>query len=199
MQCRTHIALGIALNMAIFQANDYKTLLITLAGATIGGSIPDLDSYNSESSQILNKVTITILATVFLCIILNYAFGINILNKIVQYKNLTNILVGLLLFIFVSLLGSLTKHRTFTHSITCIAIYYVVLSTFLSNTFTIPFSLGMLSHIFLDLFNHVGVGLLCPFVDKRFCLNLCDSDGLVNSILFYASVFAIAYIYVLTF
>ena len=81
MQCRTHIALGIALNMAIFQANDYKTLLITLAGATIGGSIPDLDSYNSESSQILNKVTITILATVFLCIILNYAFGINILNK----------------------------------------------------------------------------------------------------------------------
>jgi membrane-bound metal-dependent hydrolase YbcI (DUF457 family) len=51
----------------------------------------------------------------------------------------------------------------------------------------------MLSHIVLDLLNHVGVAVLCPFSDKRFCLDLCDSNGLVNKILFCASVFGAAY------
>lgn len=193
MQCKTHIAFGVAVSATMVHTTDVKTLLITIAGATIGSALPDLDSYNSEFSQILNKITAIIVSTVIICAVISYVFGIDIIDKIVQFKSATNILIGTLIFLFVSILGSYTKHRTFMHSVTCMGIYYFVLSTFLSQSFTIPFVVGMLSHIVLDLLNHVGVAVLCPFSDKRFCLDLCDSNGLVNKILFYASVFGAAY------
>lgn len=199
MQCRTHIAFGIAVNLAIAHTGDIKSLLVTLSGAAIGSAISDIDSSNSESSQILNKITVTMLVTVALFVIVNYIFGLKVIDKIVEHKNITNILIGLLLFLFVSIIGSYTKHRTFMHSFTCVAIYFVVLSSFLSTTFVIPFSIGMVSHIVLDLLNHIGVGLFCPFVEKRYCIDICDSNGLVNSILFYISVVVAAYFYVMTF
>ena len=199
MQCRTHIAFGIAVNLAIAHTGDIKTLLVTIAGAAVGSSISDLDSSNSESSQILNKITFVIVAIVALFFIINYLFGLKIIDKIVEHGNLTNILIGTLLFLFVSILGSYTKHRTFMHSFTCVAIYYVVLSSFLSQTFVIPFSIGMISHIVLDLLNHIGVGIFCPLTEKRFCIDICDSNGVVNSLLFYISVVVAAYFCVCTF
>lgn len=192
MQCRTHIAFGVAVSAAMVHTADIKTLLITIAGATIGSAIPDLDSYNSELSQILNKITAIIVSTIIICAVVSYMFKIDIIDKIIQFKNITNILIGTLIFLLVSILGSYTKHRTFMHSVVCMGIYYFVLSTFLSQSFTVPFVVGMLSHIVLDLLNHVGVSVLCPFSEKRFCLDLCDSDGIVNRILFYASIFGTA-------
>ena len=50
MQCRTHIAFGVAVSTAMVHTGDIKTILIAMAGATIGSAIPDLDSYNSEFS-----------------------------------------------------------------------------------------------------------------------------------------------------
>jgi len=193
MQCRTHIAFGVAVSTAIVHTNDLKTMLITIAGATIGSAISDLDSYNSELSQILNKITAIIVATVAICAGISFIFKIDIIDKIVQYKNFTNILIGVLIFLFVSILGSYTKHRTFMHSIPCVLIYYIILSTFLSQTFVLPFGIAMLSHIILDLLNHIGVVVFCPLSEKRFCFDLCDSDGLVNKIMFYVSVFIAAY------
>ncbi|MBR2704707.1 MAG: metal-dependent hydrolase [Clostridia bacterium] len=188
MQCRTHIAFGVAVSTAMVHTGDIKTILITIAGATIGSAIPDLDSYNSELSQILNKITGIIVATITICLAITYILKIDILDKIVQYKNVTNILIGILLFLFISILGSNTKHRTFMHSLLCVGIYYLILSIFLSQSFAVPFTVGMLSHILLDLLNHIGVGLFCPFTEKRFCLDLCASNGVVNKVLFYVSV-----------
>ena len=197
MQCKTHMAVGIAAGTAIIHTGDLKIFLTTIAGATIGSIISDLDSYNSELSQILNKITAIIVATVLVCIGVTFIFKIDILDKIVQYKNASNILIGALIFLMVSILGSYTKHRTFMHSIPCVALYYFVLSTFLSQDFAIPFVIAMLLHIVLDLFNHIGVAVFCPFSEKRVCWDLCDSNGTVNKVLFYVSV--IAAIIMLTF
>ena len=188
MQCKTHIAFGVAVSTAMVHTGDIKTILIAMAGATIGSAIPDLDSYNSEFSQILNKITGIIVATITICLAISYILKIDIIDRVVQYKNVTNILIGTLIFLFVSILGSNTKHRTFMHSFLCLLIYYLVLSTFLSQSFAVPFAVGMLSHILLDLLNHIGVAVLCPISDKRFCLDLCDSDGIVNRVLFYLSI-----------
>ncbi|MBR2744587.1 MAG: metal-dependent hydrolase [Clostridia bacterium] len=193
MQCRTHIAFGIAASTALVHTGDLKVLLTTIAGATIGSIISDLDSYNSEISQILNKITAIIVATVLVSLGISYIFKIDIIDKIVQYKNAANILIGVLVFLLVSILGSYTKHRTFMHSIPCVLMYFVILSTFLSQSFTLPFVVSMVAHIALDLFNHIGVVLFCPISEKRICFDLCDSDGIVNSILFYVSVFIAAY------
>ena len=193
MQCRTHIAFGMAVSTALVHTGDFKIMLTTIAGATIGGIISDLDSYNSEISQILNKITAIIVVTVLICIGISYICNIDIIDRIIQYKNVTNIVIGVLIFLFVSILGSYTKHRTFMHSIPCVLIYYLILSTFLSQSFALPFIVSMLSHILLDLFNHIGVAILCPLSEKRVCFDLCDSDGIVNKILYYLSVFVTAY------
>ena len=57
MQCRTHIAFGVAVSTAMVHTGDIKTILITIAGATIGSAIPDLDSYNSAHNQNRNVLT----------------------------------------------------------------------------------------------------------------------------------------------
>lgn len=197
MQCKTHIAFGVALSTALVHTGDLKVLLATVAGATIGGVISDLDSYNSAISQILNKITVTIVVTVLLCAGISLIFRLDLIDKIVQYKNATNILIGILIFLFVSILGSYTKHRTFMHSIPCVLLYYFILSTFLSQNFALSFTVSMLSHIILDLFNHIGITILCPLSDKRVCLDLCDANGTVNKVLFYASIFVIIYVVVM--
>lgn len=193
MQCRTHIAFGVAASTALVHTSDLKILLTTIAGATIGSIISDLDSYNSEVSQILNKITVISITTVLACVGISYIFKIDVIDKIIQYKNAANIIIGVLIFLLISVLGSYTKHRTFMHSIPCALIYYFLLSTFLSQSFTLAFIISMLSHILLDLLNHIGVAIFCPLSEKRVCLDLCDSDGIVNRILFYVSVFVAAY------
>lgn len=182
------VAASTAASMAVVHTGDLKTFLTIIAGASIGSIISDLDSYNSELSQILNKITAIIVAVVLICVVVSFVFQLNIIDKIVQYKNAANILIGVLVFLLISILGSYTKHRTFMHSLPCTGLYYIVLSTFLSQTFTLPFVIAMLSHIILDLFNHIGIAVLCPFSEKRVCFDLCDANGTVNKILFCVSI-----------
>ena len=82
MQCKTHMAVGIAAGTAIIHTGDLKIFLTTIAGATIGSIISDLDSYNSELSQILNKITAIIVATVLVCIGVTFIFKIDICDRI---------------------------------------------------------------------------------------------------------------------
>ncbi|MEE3343247.1 MAG: metal-dependent hydrolase [Bacilli bacterium] len=185
MTTKTHITTGVALTILITQPENIKYLTLSLAGTIIGSVIPDIDSKNSEANQIFDKVLITTSLTIILCFILEYFFNIGIYRIITKKNNIDSILFSALLFFIMCLIGSRTHHRAFTHSIIGLLIYSSILYT-LPNIFIYSFIIGYLSHIILDLFNHKGLKLFYP-IKKRLCFNLCDSDGIINNILFYLS------------
>ena len=72
------------------------------------------------------------------------------------------------------------------HSFTALAILTIIVD-FTFHDATLPFALGMLSHILLDLFNKKKVQLSYPLKNK-FGLNLCSANGIANTVIFISSI-----------
>jgi membrane-bound metal-dependent hydrolase YbcI (DUF457 family) len=60
------------------------------------------------------------------------------------------------------------KHRGIMHSLTVPLIIYLVYFAFLRNNLILPFIVGYISHLFLDMLTPLGVPLLAPFANKHF-------------------------------
>ena len=196
MQCRTHLVTSCAINLILFNPASISLFCITTSAACLGGVISDIDSRKSESKQILNKIdTVTLLVTLVLVFIGHLKlFDI---YKYIDIKYL-NYLITFFLLLFICNIGSNTAHRSFTHSFLFIIFIFLILSISLPLCFIFPFIIGMISHIFLDLTNHIGITIFYP-IKKRLCLDLLDSDGIINNILFYLSIFIICFYIILNF
>ncbi|MCD8021756.1 MAG: metal-dependent hydrolase, partial [Lachnospiraceae bacterium] len=94
----------------------------------------------------------------------------------------STILGGLLLFLLLCILGRLTPHRSFTHSLP--GMFLMSYAIFLIYPpFAESFCVSFLFHLALDILNKKPVRLLYP-LRKGFSLNLCYADGIVNRLLF---------------
>lgn len=196
MQCKTHLVTSCALNLLLLNPTTISLFCITTSAACLGGVIADIDSRKSESKQVLNKInTITVLISLILIYIIHFK-SFNIYKYI--NINIFNYFITFFLLLFFCNIGSKTPHRSFTHSISFIIIIFLILSITFPLKIILPFILGMLSHIFLDFLNHIGITIFYP-IKKRFCLDLLDSDGLTNNILFYLSIFIICFIIIINF
>lgn len=80
--------------------------------------------------------------------------------------DLPNSFIGHKVSLLSSLINMWVGHRTLTHSIPFM-IVMALLFSMLSKTLAIGVSIGILSHIILDMFNGRGVAYLYPFVKKR--------------------------------
>ena len=85
------------------------------------------------------------------------------------------------MFAALAIIGVATPHRTFTHSLLCLVLW-TLSGQLVSPQLGAAFSIGIASHLLLDLFNRKGQRLLFP-LKKRFCLNVCASDGRANQAL----------------
>ena len=186
MTAKTHIATGAMLTLLAVQPNNVKYLTLSLAGGIIGSIIPDIDSKNSETNQFFDKVTITTVLTLIICTGLEYFFHIGLYKLILRKTNIEKIVATVMLFFAMCIIGSRTNHRSFTHSFLGLFIFGLILYISLPKVFIESFVVGYLSHIILDLFNHKGLKLFYP-MKKRLCFDLCDSDGIVNNVIFGAN------------
>ena len=196
MQCKTHLVTSCAINLFLFNPSTISLLCITTTAASLGGVISDIDSRKSESKQILTKINTTVILITLLLAIIEH-FKLFDIYKYINIKYI-NYLITFLLTLLICNIVSNTHHRSFTHSLLFIAFMFFILSISLPLRFIFPFIIGMISHIVLDYSNHIGITLFFPF-KKRLCLDLLDSDGLVNIILFYLSIFIICFYVVINF
>ena len=187
MTAKTHIACGACLTMLMTRPDNIKYLTLGLAGGVIGSIIPDIDSKNSETNQLFDKVSIITILTIVICFLLEYFFNIGLDKLIFKKNNIEEIIITSILFFVMCIIGSRTNHRSLTHSILGIIIFSFIVNISLPKIFVQTFIIGYISHIMLDLLNHKGLKIFFPF-KKRLCLDLCDSDGIVNNIIFYLSV-----------
>ena len=171
MMSKTHIAMGIALSMLITHPESSETCLLSIAGGTIGGVLADIDTLRNDSPKkdalIGQVISLGISVVVFL---LDYLFKLGICRSITE-RNKPLLIVGIILYIGFWIVGFLSEHRTFTH--TLLAAILFSLSVFLiCPNLTLPFVIGYLSHLILDLFNKKQIQLFFPLKPK-FCFNVC--------------------------
>lgn len=186
MTGKTHAVLGSAMALAVTRPQSIAEITAVTAVSVFGGLMVDLDVKSSKANKILNKVvTIAIIAA----IIALFADGIfNLgLNKLLISRAAEKSMIMkptaialMLLYIF---LMSLSGHRGFTHSITALAIVTAFSSLMFREIITIAIVSGYATHIIIDLLNRKGEQLFYP-LKKRFCFNLCKSDGMVSKSLF---------------
>ena len=60
------------------------------------------------------------------------------------------------------------KHRGIMHSLTIPFLIYLIYFAFMRNNLILPFIVGCLSHLLLDMLTPMGVPLIAPVSNKRF-------------------------------
>jgi len=155
----------------------------------LGGLLPDVDSKQSIASKKLNIVTkITAIAAI-LFIILLYCTSNQTTNLFgVKNQHITIItrVVSFLILLCFCIVGSKTPHRSFTHSLEFVSLAALCMY-FIYAPATIPFALGLLSHIALDLFNKKKLSLVWS-LHYRVCFGLVSANGAANDVLYFLSI-----------
>lgn len=179
---KTHFTMGIATALVVSQPSTIPGVLAVVAAGGIGGKLPDIDQKRGNVER--EKVYDSIIEFFFIGAILAVDFFIG--NGICRYVADNwgvRIWIGLAGIIILSILGIISHHRSFTHSFVCLALYGVAMY-FFCYPIAIPFTVGYLSHILLDLFNKTGMPLFFP-IRHRFCLKKCGANGKANKVLYW--------------
>ena len=177
MNSKTHLACGIAAALTLLHPTTMEGIILSVIGGSIGGVLPDIDLLSKKSrSEILPCQVIALwLAAVLLTA--DSLLHIGICAAILAYDR-TTVLIGAAMFVACGVVGALTAHWTFTHSLFSAAVW-IFCPLFLP-----AFAAGFLSHLVLDLLNYKKVCLFCP-ARAGLCLNLFHSDGTADTFLFF--------------
>lgn len=176
MMSRTHLTVGMAAALALSPVKDVNTCLLAAAGGAIGGVIPDVDIFDKAHKKDAVLVFLLSLAILFGGIVC-YVRKDLIISDVIGHLSIFGAFCFDLLFV----IGFISEHRHFTHSIAAMLLFSVCVSL-IFRPLLIPFAIGYISHLALDMLNKKGMQLLFPY-KKGFCLKLCYADRLVNKVL----------------
>ncbi len=185
---KTHVSAGMAASLLVLQPVSIAPLACALLGGALGGWISDIDVRGAKLVRgAIVSVCVAALAFAnrFLAEVLPRAAA---LRAIAPEMGPASV-VGAALFAGVTLFGSFTAHRTFTHSIVGCALWYVAVCL-LWPQIAPAFGIGLCSHLILDLLNKAPKGSMQLFfpLKTRVCLDVCRADGFANALIWSASV-----------
>lgn len=197
MRGKTHAIFGIATALtALLPTNNIVTIIGGTTAAAFGSIISDIDAEGVDTlaKQELRKAALTIVAYTFIMPViakfskLPYSLGTITLSK---YAPIGFALIALFLII-----GFNSKHRHFTHSIEALIMSTAGLEL-LVPTIAPWYALGFITHTVLDMLNRKKI-TLSVILNKKFCLNFCDYNGIVDKVINIGSkcyIFVILYIW----
>ena len=183
---KTHFTVGIATALAITHPDTVQMVVLAAGAGAVGGVIPDIDIDTTDAHEGASFVTVLALLAITVVLALDRFKDMGIVARLMSDENRWRTIVAALLFIGVCAIGKNTRHRSFMHSFLAMVILSTLMGILLPSL-VIPFAAGYSSHLVLDVFNRKGEQLLFPY-PRRFCLDLCDSNGLVNSVLCFMGV-----------
>ena len=186
MERKTHIMSANALSLYIVKPTTISSLALTISLATLGSLIPDVDLKDSIPDKVIDRLMVSLVTIVIMSVVINQLFGIDLYSKLKECSDILNYIISIVLFIVMAYLGSKSPHRSYTHSIIGCIVFSAILSYGFNDNIVIPFFFSYVSHIVLDLFNMKGLTLLYP-LKHRYCFKLCESDGIINKLIFILS------------
>lgn len=192
MNGSTHMAVGVASSFLILQPRlDLKQIVLGSTLAIMGSLVSDIDVDTSKANKAVNKIIWIIGSVGSISLILDYFLKLKIYESILNNANIMRVIVSIFLFSIVLMFAKMTPHRSFSHSVVGAIAFYVPISLIFKEA-SLYFLIGIISHIFIDLFNKKKVQLFYPF-KHGVCFKLCKANGLVNKILFYVSTIYISF------
>lgn len=157
---KTHITIGMAAALAITQPATAPELVCAVAGGGLGGWISDVDVRENPNAIDLAKSLPAIAVVLGASCALDKLGGLGVINSITAGWGPATV-VGVGLFVVLTLIGMTRPHRTFTHSLLCCVLWGLSV-TLVNAGLGAAFSVGLASHIILDLFNMTGEQLFFP-------------------------------------
>lgn len=185
----THVMVGCAVTVAVFQPRDCATFIMSLAAGAIGSEIADIDSATSKSHKDADRIATTAVAIVLCILFMDNKMNMGICNAIRNNSSYLRILIGVFAFMGLCLYGKEKPHRTFMHSL--FGMLTITAAVWIAVPVIAPyFFVGYGTHILLDLFNKKKIQLFYP-KKKGICLHLCKADGITNAVLGYTATIAV--------
>lgn len=179
MTKNTHLATGIAVSIIALMPNDIKSLAVCICGAAIGGTISDIDVASSKPRKELNTIVGISVISIAILIALEAFFHVGIYMMLESQTEIYRVILGIVTLLLLSIYGSTTKHRTYTHSIVGVLTFSGAIWLIFPEI-SMPFAVAMISHIVLDLFNKKNIKILYPMKKPSVSLKLCKADGRAN-------------------
>ncbi len=186
MMSKTHLAVGLAVSLAIVSPDTVSECLTAVVAGCVGGILPDCDILDNKNSLSAYSGQFFAGGVALLALIFDNYFDLGLCRAVTE--NGYYALVGGILFVLLWLRGVFSGHRTFTHSLFAMVWYTFALS-WLCPPLTIPFGGAYASHLLLDLPNKKGLPLFYPW-KWGVCFRLCYADGIVNKLLLSAGILA---------
>lgn len=187
MMGKTHLAVGISTSLLFMQPKTKSEMIISVIGGAIGGIMSDVDVKIDKSNKFAQKASmdalygeITAIVLTVVLLIADYIGDGGICTKIIEAPMLPAIGAGV--FIVLTIIGELSKHRDKTHSL-LFMILCTIAVVLINISLGVAFFIGFASHLSIDLFNKQPIRLLYP-LKKGICFKLCYADRVGNELFF---------------
>lgn len=191
MTGKTHMSIGVGTATLLMHTKDVKIIIGGTILVLVGSLIVDIDCKKSKGSKLLKELFASAIIITLLGVFLHSKSNVNILIYITGNKSLLQMVPAVLLLTTMIIIGKFSSHRSFTHSIIGImgftAPIYMLVGTLYS-----WFLIGFMTHIFADILTKEKVRILYPVDSKGkygICLNICNSNGIVDKSLFFVFLF----------
>ena len=185
---KTHVSAGMAVSLLVLQPVSVAPLACALLGGALGGWISDIDVRGAKLVR-GTIVSVCVVALAFASRFLAEMFSeVEALQAMAPEMGPASV-VGAALFAGITFFGSLTSHRTFTHSLVGCALWYMAVCLLWPQVAP-AFGIGLCSHLILDLLNKAPKGSMQLFfpLKTRVCLDACRADGFANALVWSTSV-----------
>ncbi len=192
MMSKTHLAVGLAVSLAIVRPDSLSDCLTAGIAGCVGGILPDCDILDNKNSLSAFSGQFFAGGVTLLALICDKYLDLGLCRAVTE--NGGDAIFGGILFALLWLVGVFSGHRTFTHSLLAMLLYTFALGR-LCPPLTLPFCGAYASHLLLDLLNKKGLPLFYPW-KWGICFYLCYADGIVNKLLL--SVGVLASVFLLT-
>ena len=175
MTGKIHTMVGIATCTLVMQPRDLNELFFCVAVGTTGGLLPDIDIRNSEVRQDLKEFAMCAGVAGVGAIAYSCLQGI---SPLYFFKGMNTVqIVAVLALLCTVLVGFLSNHRKFTHSIEFALLVSICSCIIFSNLLVgIGIFVGIISHDLIDTLNKKKVLLSCIF-NIQYCANVCTADS----------------------
>lgn len=181
MMSKTHYAVGLATSLAVIQPKTINECLTAVIAGTIGGVLADNDILDNDYQADALIGQLLAAGTTALAVIFDYLFKLGICLTIVSRPILS--IIGGVGFVVLWFVGFFSDHRTFTHSLTALALYSLAV-WLIYPPILLGFAVAYFSHLFLDILNKKKVPILYPF-EFGICLKMCYANKTANKVFMY--------------
>ena len=175
MMGKTHIFIGTALALSVTAPTTPRGCLPVILGGSLGAVLSDIDIRANQSHRDVSHTRFLTAGIMAVCLLLDSFFENSILSYIKMNDGAG---FGALLFGVLVVVGSVQEHRGFTHSLLALLLFDLAVGL-LCPPILPSFTVGFVSHLFLDSFNKKPVRLFFP-LKTGICLKLFYADGLAD-------------------